>query len=202
MIKLCSICKVRPRAVVKSSGAVRSHCAECVRAYQAKYQANLTPERKAEVLASKAKYRANLTPEQKSEVLASQAKYRASLAPEQKAEVLASQAKYRASLTPDQKARLFENSLKRTYGITSDDYARFFEKQGGCCPVCGDGLDLDATRGSERVCVEHNHETGRVRGLLHAICNILVGMSYENPERLHRAALWIEHQHKLDGAHL
>ena len=53
----------------------------------------------------------------------------------------------------------------RQLGVTDDDYARLLEAQGGGCAICG------ATPKTRRLHVDHDHATGRVRGLLCHRCN-------------------------------
>lgn len=62
---------------------------------------------------------------------------------------------------PDQKRRWL---LKARYGLTPDDFDALFASQGGRCAIC---LEVPA-----RPCVDHNHETGQVRGILCHFCNI------------------------------
>jgi hypothetical protein len=67
--------------------------------------------------------------------------------------------------------------LKSTYGITLDDYDQMFEDQDNGCAICG-GLNTDG----RRLHVDHNHETGEVRGLLCYSCNINLGWFENNLE--------------------
>lgn len=55
------------------------------------------------------------------------------------------------------------------YGITSLDYLRLLDLQGGVCGMCG------RPPGKRLLFVDHDHETGEVRGLLHAPCNMALG---------------------------
>jgi len=59
--------------------------------------------------------------------------------------------------------------LKRKYGITEADYDALLAAQGGVCALCG------KKPGRVRLAVDHDHVTGRVRGLLHARCNQALG---------------------------
>lgn len=60
-----------------------------------------------------------------------------------------------------------EKDLRRRYGITQEDYIKMWEEQDGKCKLCGkkpEGyLDID-----------HDHKTGRVRGLLCRGCNLML----------------------------
>jgi hypothetical protein len=42
------------------------------------------------------------------------------------------------------------------------------------------------------MCVDHDHETNRVRALLHDRCNRMLGCARDNPEVLRRAAAYLE----------
>lgn len=55
--------------------------------------------------------------------------------------------------------------LRTTYGITIEDYDRMLEEQGGKCAVCGKKPRKTS------LAVDHNHRTGKVRGLLCFSCN-------------------------------
>jgi hypothetical protein len=67
--------------------------------------------------------------------------------------------------------RMWRNELKRRYGITPEQYYELFEKQGGVCGICGT-KSTDANKEDTKLCVDHCHETGRVRGLLCRKCNL------------------------------
>ena len=58
------------------------------------------------------------------------------------------------------------------------------ERQGGRCLVCG------ATP-SKPLHVDHDHETGAVRGLLCGFCNSVLGLALESPEILRRAQIYL-----------
>jgi hypothetical protein len=77
--------------------------------------------------------------------------------------------KYRAQ--PGEKAKRRQEYVKRTYGLTLEKWNAMFEKQRGCCAIC-------FTHSSEiktGLSVDHNHETGEVRGLLCLHCNAGIG---------------------------
>ena len=61
------------------------------------------------------------------------------------------------------KMQIRKGNLRRHYGITPEEYDRLFDTQGGKCAICGEL--------PRRLVVDHNHETGKVRGLLCFKCN-------------------------------
>lgn len=68
-----------------------------------------------------------------------------------------------------------EYILKHKYGITSQDREALLAAQGGVCGVCG--LPFSGSgRGKLAPQVDHDHATGRVRGILHGHCNRLLGL--------------------------
>jgi hypothetical protein len=64
--------------------------------------------------------------------------------------------------------------LKKRYGITQDDYLKILEKQDFKCAVCK--TEKPGTSKSNYFDVDHNHETGSVRGLLCRNCNVTLGV--------------------------
>ena len=77
--------------------------------------------------------------------------------------------------------------LKNLYGMTPDDYNQMFEAQGGCCLLCGrHQSELKLT-----LCVDHNHETGVIRGLLCHNCNVAIALLQEDVEILQRAIQYL-----------
>jgi hypothetical protein len=67
--------------------------------------------------------------------------------------------------------------VKSTYGITWDAYLDLYNKAEGRCEVCGLFLELlEKGKGTPTgVCVDHDHETGKVRGILCRSCNVALG---------------------------
>ncbi len=70
----------------------------------------------------------------------------------------------------------------RRYGISLNDYDLMLEEQGGVCAICG----TDDPRAS-RFHIDHNHGTGKVRGLLCATCNQGIGLLQDSPFVLSQA---------------
>lgn len=57
------------------------------------------------------------------------------------------------------------------YGIDGAQFTQMWKAQGGRCPLCDLALDHDVIR----PVVDHDHRTGRVRGLLCKSCNLRIG---------------------------
>ena len=75
--------------------------------------------------------------------------------------------------------------MKYNYGITQKDYDAILLSQMGVCAICG-------YRSDGVLHVDHNHETGKVRGLLCSNCNRAIGLLKDSPGILRAAALYLE----------
>lgn len=64
-----------------------------------------------------------------------------------------------------------EYHLKYKYDITLENYKKMFEEQGGVCAICG----KTQTEFKRAFDIDHDHETGKVRGLLCNSCNTALG---------------------------
>ncbi len=73
-----------------------------------------------------------------------------------------------------------EQKLLRAYGITLADRAALLAKQGGRCGICWHPFGT----GRSAVHVDHEHDTGRVRGLLCGRCNSGLGFFLDSEDRL------------------
>lgn len=77
--------------------------------------------------------------------------------------------------------------LTRNYGLKPGEYDRMRADQHDRCAICG---TPDA--GGRRWHVDHDHITGKVRGLLCSACNLTLGKMQDDPARLRAAADYIE----------
>ncbi len=77
----------------------------------------------------------------------------------------------------------------RRYGLTEEEYDAMNEAQGGRCAICG--TTKCGTLDTERLCIDHDHITGKVRGLLCRLCNAGIGQLKDDPERLEAAAAYL-----------
>ena len=89
-----------------------------------------------------------------------------------------------------------ESWLKHNYGLTKEAFLALLVGQDNRCAVCRDVI-LDAPRkaGVMAACVDHDHETGVVRGLLCSRCNVGLGQFLDSPARLKAAAVYLEAAH-------
>lgn len=73
----------------------------------------------------------------------------------------------------------------RSYGISVEDYDRMLEEQNGGCYICGKS---STTRALD---IDHDHSTGKVRGLLCSPHNRVLGLLDDDPEMLVAALIYL-----------
>jgi len=86
---------------------------------------------------------------------------------------------------PENKEKKYIKSLMRFYNITKEDYNKMFDNQTGRCAICFCESNI-------KLCVDHNHTTGKVRGLLCKKCNSAIGLLKDNTEFLYRAIKYLQ----------
>lgn len=79
-----------------------------------------------------------------------------------------------------------ENNIKR-YGITLIEFDEMFKSQNGVCAICGKPETGYNQHGIRRLCIDHDHNTGRIRGLLCGKCNHMLGLVGDSVEVLKAA---------------
>ncbi len=70
-----------------------------------------------------------------------------------------------------------KSNYKRLYGITLECYEKIFFEQEGKCAICQQAPQ------KLRLGVDHNHSSGKVRGLLCGPCNLALGHFEKNQEQ-------------------
>lgn len=88
---------------------------------------------------------------------------------------------------PDKQRNYF---LKATYGITLEAYESLFKSQEGKCKICGQEFP------DETLVVDHDHQTGAVRGLLCNNCNTGIGYLRDSPDLLLKAIAYLKEHGK------
>jgi len=92
--------------------------------------------------------------------------------------------------------------LKHHYGLTSTEYAALLNKQHGVCAICKTskwGLTNHRLLSSPQV--DHDHDTGKVRGLLCLKCNRALGFFNDDIDFVRRALGYLN-RHKKQSARL
>ena len=106
---------------------------------------------------------------------------------------LAQMALWRAANPERHAAARRRSDLWLTYGLTPEAYQALHDGQGGTCAVCS----IRETKRSLHV--DHDHVTGRVRGLLCNSCNRGIGLLKDDPRILRSAIAYLERLAEPDG---
>lgn len=88
---------------------------------------------------------------------------------------------------PERKDSARNTWLIRKYGITTNDYDKILFLQGGTCGICHKENPVN-----KRLYVDHDHFTGKVRGVLCHRCNTLLGHSIDDIKILESAINYLK----------
>jgi hypothetical protein len=87
------------------------------------------------------------------------------------------------------KVAAHDKRVQGVYGLAPGEYRRLYEAQGGHCAI----LRCRATgTGRRKLAVDHDHETGKVRGLLCSTHNQMIGDAGDDPEVFQSIANYLE----------
>ena len=84
-----------------------------------------------------------------------------------------------------------EDNLKCRYGIDQEEYDALLKSQDNKCKICN-----TKHTGHKPLCVDHCHNSTRVRGLLCKKCNTSLGLLREDPKIMVNALLYLDAYHK------
>ena len=125
-----------------------------------------------------------MTPEQVASEKARKAAEYAALTPEQREKRKASE---RAAYATEKKVRR-DKKLFKKYGLTAAAFDVLLESQEGRCAICRTPLVAEGCRTH----VDHEHVTGKVRGILCGCCNRGIGQLGDSIERVQSAADYLK----------
>lgn len=95
--------------------------------------------------------------------------------------------KYKYPWTIKKKINKFKSRSKIKYGITEESFNQLLINQNNCCAICLNPFD-----DKRKPCIDHNHQTNKIRGLLCNNCNIGFGFFKENITILQNAIKYKE----------
>lgn len=72
--------------------------------------------------------------------------------------------------------------------INYEKYQEMFKNQGGKCAIC----DVDGNQFGKGMCVDHDHKTGKIRGLLCTDCNMGIGSLKDSIQILKKAVKYLK----------
>ena len=76
--------------------------------------------------------------------------------------------------------------LKYKYNISEDIYKEMYDYRNGCCDICKKHIEY------RQLCVDHNHKTNKLRGMLCRNCNLALGSFKDNIQYLQEAIKYLE----------
>lgn len=101
---------------------------------------------------------------------------------------------YRAKIPKRSKGKKRQSYIKNVYGLSSKEHGALIRKQKNCCAICG----KHRTELKQELYVDHDHRTGKVRGLLCTTCNSVLGMAKDSTEILTNSIKYLESSHVND----
>ena len=85
------------------------------------------------------------------------------------------------------------DQLNRRYGMSLDQFNEMLQLQENLCAMCGLPLEI----GTRRVVVDHDHDSGAIRGIIHASCNFILGISGDDASVLRKGMAYLLHWKKV-----
>jgi hypothetical protein len=85
----------------------------------------------------------------------------------------------------EHKENIREQILKKWYSISVKECEEILIQQGGVCAICGNFPK------KQRLDIDHDHKTGKVRGLLCKRCNLMLGNAEDNRSILQSALIYL-----------
>lgn len=92
-----------------------------------------------------------------------------------------------------------ESDLKRKFGIGLLEYGHLLVKQNGKCAICESANGGTRNGEDKALAVDHDHKTGKVRGLLCEACNTGIGKLKDDPKILRKAADYLDKHNDPEG---
>lgn len=86
-----------------------------------------------------------------------------------------------------------KKALKRYYNISISDYEKMAEAQNNVCKICKNPEDR-----RNYLCVDHDHITGKIRGLLCNNCNRALGLLKDNTDILENAFNYLKSNSNIE----
>lgn len=91
------------------------------------------------------------------------------------------------SAKPEVKERTRAHWFRTEYGITLEQYKEMYFRQNGNCLICGEHFEERGDNKLTTLHIDHDHESGQVRGLLCHNCNSGIGYLKEDVSLLQKA---------------
>ena len=99
------------------------------------------------------------------------------------------------NLLPEIKEFYKWRDIDKKYGMSKDEWYWMYKEQSGKCGMCGKEMEIFANgRGPSSVtaCVDHDHKTDIVRGILCNRCNVLIGIAGDDVNLLQLGIIYLK----------
>jgi len=93
----------------------------------------------------------------------------------------------------NRKTNGYNAQIKYKYGITYKEFLTKIDEQGNTCILCG--VEFNPTERTTAPCIDHDHTTGKVRGILCHPCNVALGLIKENTRTLRKMIIYLHDNH-------
>jgi hypothetical protein len=114
-------------------------------------------------------------------------------------DVIAAKQRARVAADPEKYRTYFRNHrIKKVYGISAEQYAQILSEQDGVCAICG-RLPNGTNHVEENLVIDHDHDTGQIRGLLCNNCNSGMGIIGDAVEHLEAALTYLRRYQKKEA---
>lgn len=94
----------------------------------------------------------------------------------------------RHNATPQAREARADRAYRRKYGITLAEFRSLVDSQDGLCAACG---EREREEWAGRFVLDHCHDTGAIRGALHRKCNLIAGLTGDDPSALEALARYL-----------
>lgn len=84
---------------------------------------------------------------------------------------------------------IYFKRILKTYGLTKEKYEEILKNQMGGCAICGKQVNA---KGKKRLHIDHDHQTGKIRGLLCHLHNTMIGQGGDVLEELEKAIQYLK----------
>ena len=99
--------------------------------------------------------------------------------------------------SPETQLKAKKNWLRSRFGIEYEDYVAMIEQQDNKCAICGrEERRRWRNKDTRALAVDHDHESGQIRGLLCADCNTAIGLMQDDVALLAKAIDYLQ-SHRL-----
>lgn len=92
-----------------------------------------------------------------------------------------------------------DRELRKNFGISLVEYREKLAQQNGVCAICGSDEVAERNGKPLALAVDHDHNSGDVRGILCIACNTGIGKLKDSPSLLRAAADYLEQHGKTDS---